>query len=495
MRRLNSSSTNLLSPQVKVSDYSRASAPRVVHLGAGGFFRSHVASYFEDLNATSNDPWMIVAASLQTRTIADVLNQQDGLFVHVAKSHDGDAIRLIRSVNRILPPVAENKDLIDLLSSAETTLVTLTITEKGYGLNPSTGSLDTNNVLIAHDLNSLEAPVTPVGVIAAALMRRFKVGLAPLVILPCDNITQNGAKARAAMIQMASAQSRELGRWVERDVVFSSTMVDRITPAAREDQVQSLASKVGLLDKASVFTEPYCQWVIQDNCRDRLPAMASVGVQWASDVSVWETLKLCMLNAAHSAMAYAGGLAGYQYVHEVMKDEPFGNLVRTLWAENSMIIKIDQAELSQYLGSLENRFRNDALPHALHQIAMDGSHKLPQRILSAIEVRLHRGLEVKASSFVVAAWILWQCGIDDNGRTFTVHDPLTGKIQAIIGASQGTDSFVQGLLGLPEIFGDLPSKFPGWAREVTELVNGLMDHGARVSVHQLFVTQVGWQAR
>jgi len=484
MKRLGSATLEFLTPDVRAYSYDRTVAPRVVHIGVGGFFRSHIASYFDVMNGVGSDVWMISGASLKTRRLVDALAAQDGLFTHVTRSVEGKSIRLIRSVACAVPPAAGYQTLIQQLSDTLVSVVTLTVTEKGYGLNPVTGELDSANLDVLNDLTSPATPKSPLGILIAALDQRFKAGDSPFTVLPCDNVAQNGNKIRKAMMELAGARSAALRSWLNDHGSFPSTMVDRITPTVSAEQIDSLAAQIGVQDQAAIFTEPFSQWVIERRGAGALPPLELAGVRWVDEISVWEKLKLRTLNAAHSAMAYLGGLAGYRYVHEVVSLEVFRWYLRALWRETASDIAISDQELAGYLEALEERFLNTALPHDLYQIATDGSQKLPPRLVSSIVTRLEAGLSVRASNWAVAAWIVWQRGMTETGGVFKVNDPLSERTAQIVKSSDHVRSLARDLLHITDIFGDTAERYPGWASEVSHLVQRLVQAGTVACIDQ-----------
>lgn len=429
---------------VAAGDYPRTDAPKVVHLGVGAFHRAHQAAYFDTLNNKSNtqtkEPWLIHGASLRSPTAASQLNPQDGLYLHVTQDAYGSSTTLVRSIVGVINAFESPKSLIDMIAAQTTQLITLTITEKGYCLNAETGELDRSLEDVKHDCQSLDRPQTAIGYLVSGLAARRSRGNDPVTILSCDNLPHNGQLTRRAVLALANIHNTDLAQWIVDYVSFPSSMVDRIAPAISGQDRESVEQSVGLEDQGLSITEQFSQWVIEDNFAGEKPALDSVGVEFVPSVDDWENRKLRLLNAAHSGLAYLGGLADLNYVHEAINDQALVAFINGLWEEAGETLATDPGfDPKAYCDSLLTRFANPHLNHKLHQIAMDGSQKLPQRILAAWRERAQAGRKSPHLATVVAAWLHWQWGKTYSGNAFQVSDPAHSELIEIIGDSDRTD--------------------------------------------------------
>lgn len=384
--------------------------PRVVHLGIGAFHRAHQAVAFDDLG------WGVTAASLRSPAVREAMAPQDGLYSLVT----GDEVRVIGAVREVL---LDTPELVARIAAPETRLVTLTVTEKGY-------------------LPGSRA----VAILAEALAKRAD----GITIISCDNLPRNGAVLREAVLAAAGDAA---GRIAEH-CAFPQTMVDRIVPATEEADIAALAGRIGLEDRAMVKTEPFTQWVIEDRfAAGERPDFATVGVQIATDIAPWEEAKLRLLNGAHSGLAYLGGLAGIDFVHQVVATPGGRRFVEDLWDEaETTLAPPPGLVIAAYRIALLERFANPGLQHRTVQIAMDGSQKLPQRLLAPIAARLAKGQGIDALALAVAAWMRWQNGRTDAGTAFTVDDPLARETaRRLAGLSDPAEQAVA-LLGIDAIF-------------------------------------------
>ncbi len=448
--RLSTATLDQLPADVVQPSYDRSRVKRgVVHLGIGAFHRAHQAAVFEQALAAGDLRWGITGVSLRSAGVRDQLAPQDGLYTLVVRDGEGERLQVVGAVMDVLVAPEDPAAVVAALASAETHIVTLTITEKGYKLDRATGQLQAGDADVAHDLASLHAPRTAPGFLVAGLAARHAAGTGPLTILSCDNLPHNGTLLRDAVLAMAAAHDADLRDWIAATVTFPQTMVDRIVPATTPADIAALAGRLGGEDHAMVKAEPFTQWVIEDRFAGERPDLAAFGVQLTDAVAPWEDAKLRLLNGAHSAIAYLGGLAGFDFVHEVVAQPAARAFVEALWDESATTLDPPAAlDITQYRAALMARFANPALQHRTRQIAMDGSQKLPQRLLAPIADRRAAGLSVDALALAVAAWMRWQSGVTDTGEGFTIDDPISDRLGKAVRDATTTQERVDALLAL-----------------------------------------------
>ena len=464
MTRLSTAVLDQLPADVARPTYDRGQPCGVVHLGTGAFHRAHQACFFDGLLAAGHRGWMIQGASLRSPAVAEQMNPQDGLFTVLVRDGGEERMQVVGSIGDVLVAPHDPAALVAALADPDVALVTLTVTEKGYCIDPATGALRLDDRAVAADIADLTRPRTAPGFLTAGLAARRAAGTAPYTVLSCDNLPDNGHRTRAAVIALARAVDPSLAEWIEREVAFPSSMVDRIVPATTRDDCDNFESATGVRDEALVKTEPFTQWVVEDRFCNRRPPLEQVGVQMTSNVAGWEMAKLRLLNGAHSAIAYLGGLAGHRYVHLAMAAPGFDRLIEALWDEaEATLSPVDGFDAAAYRAQLRLRFANGALQHRTHQIAMDGSQKLPQRWLNTIRVHRQLGRGVPpALTLALAGWMHWQGGRNDAGVAHVVDDPLAGETAAAL-ARAGRDRAeqVRQLLSIEAIFGaQLPADAP-----------------------------------
>lgn len=457
---------------------------RIVHFGFGAFHRAHQALLTNRvLNAKGGD-WGICEISLFSGDVLmSQLRAQNHLFTVLEKGAEGNQPIIVGAVHECLNAKLDSlAAIIEKFCEPQVAIVSLTITEKGYCIDPATGKLDMQNARILHDLENPSEPHSAPGILVEALHRRRERGLPAFTVLSCDNIPDNGHVVKNAVLGMVHKRSAALAEWISQHVSFPGTMVDRIVPAATEASLAEITQEMGVEDPCAISCEPFIQWVIEDNFVAGRPEWEVAGVQLVNDVLPWEQMKLRMLNGSHSFLAYLGYLAGFAHINECMQEPCFREAAhRLMLDEQAPTLRITDVDLTAYANSLIERFANPALQHRTWQIAMDGSQKLPQRMLDGIRVHLERKSTWPLLALGVAGWMRYVSGIDDNGNEIDVRDPLSDKIRARVKDSREEDR-VDALLALSEVFGqDLPSD-PYFVHSVKQAYQLITRHGARQAV-------------
>jgi len=367
-------------------------------------------------------------------------------------------------------------------------IVSLTVTEKGYCHDPATGQLNLAHPDIRHDLATPHRPVSALGFLVEALARRRAAGCTPFTVLCCDNLPHNGRMVAGLLAALATERDAAFGRWVEEHVACPNTMVDRIVPATTDADRAEVAAALGMEDAWPVVTEPFRQWVIEDRFTMGRPAWETAGAEVVSDVAPYERIKLRLLNGSHSSLAYLGYLSGFETIAETIAQPAFARHIRALMdIEMTPTLLVPQGfDLSRYNAQLLERFANPALKHRTWQIAMDGSQKLPQRLLEPARARLGINAPVDRIALGVAAWMRYVTGIDEAGKPIQVSDPLAARLAAIA-AETGPEAerLVPAYLAVREVFGDdLPSQAP-FVAAVTDALKRLYALGARATVEAM----------
>lgn len=484
MQRLSLSTLPSLPQAVRRPAYDpRRTTTGIVHLGVGAFHRAHQAVYLDDILAT--DPqWAIAGASLRRADMRDALAPQDNLFTVAFRSGEGAQLRVIGSLKAIHVAPQDPEALLAQMCDPAVRIVSLTITEKGYCHDPATGDLNPAHPDIVADLENPRAPTTAPGLIAEALRRRREANIVPFTVMPCDNLPSNGETTHRIVSQYAALIGGDLARFVENDVAFAGTMVDRIVPATSDGDIAEITTALGVEDAWPVVSEPFGQWVIEDRFPTGRPDFAAVGAEMVSDVEGHERMKLRMLNGSHSTLAYLGYLGGYQTVAQAIADPAYEALVRGLMTEEVMpTLQMPGTDLGGYREALLARFHNPALQHRTWQIAMDGSQKLPQRLLGTVRDRMAAGAPFERLALGVAAWMRYVTGTDEAGAPIDVRDPLADRLRTI-GEEAGRDPerLAAAYLGIGDVFGADLRDHPEFRRAVTAALAALLTDGAAATV-------------
>jgi fructuronate reductase len=455
----------------------------IVHLGLGAFVRAHVATYLDDALAIEPGHWGIAGVSLKRPDQRDRLAPQDGLFTAIEREGTGVKARIVGCVKSLLVAQEDPEHLLAMMTDRAARIVSLTVTEKGYCHDPATGQLDERHPDIRHDLENHGEPRSALGIIVEALERRRSAGFGPFTVLCCDNLPHNGKTVGDLVRDFAALRDGGLATWIEAHGAFPSTMVDRIVPATTDADIAAAVEATGLADASPVVHEPFRQWVIEDRFVDGArPAWDQVGAEMVTDVEPYEAMKLRLLNGSHSALAYLGYLAGYETIADTVADHAFSSFAAGLWREE--IIPVVEAppgvDLAGYAAQLLARYENRAIRHRTWQIAMDGSQKLPQRLLGTIRDRLRDNKPIRRLGLAVAAWIHYVGGVDEKGQPIDVRDPLARPLRAAIeGAGADPAARVLAVLRMQAIFGDDLPRDPRFVDAVTSAYALLLARGAR----------------
>ncbi len=456
----------------------------IVHLGIGAFHRCHMAVYTDDVLVTHGGDWKILGVSLRSNTIQQQLNPQDGLYTVAVRGNADNCERVIGSISGVLYAAEQSTEIVDAMAAATTHIVSLTVTEKGYCHDPSTGELNKQHPDIVNDLRYFAESVgqlkSAIGFLVAGLSQRKKNAGGPLTILCCDNLPSNGATVAKLVLRFASIIEPELTDWIHHNVRFPSTMVDRIVPAMEQDSVNDFFQRTGLVDEAILQTEPFTQWVIEDDFAGPRPAWEDVGVTLVSDVEPYEEAKLRMLNGSHSALAYLGYLAGFKYVHEAMTQPDLRYFIDTFMTNEAAPSLGTQKgmDLNDYRLQLQARYDNKALAHKTYQIAMDGSQKIPQRLLGTLRHQLNTNGVISACCLAVAAWMRYVMAEDENGLSYLVQDPMAVILKQVANNKKGDPrKQVIGFLSIQDIFSSDLIADPRVCDELTFWLSELCDNG------------------
>ncbi len=383
-----------------------AAPVRIVHLGLGNFFRAHQAWY--TAHAPDADRWGIAAFTGRSTQLAKTLDCQDGLYTLITRGRDGDAAEIVQTLSRTHagPDIAE---LVGYLADPRVAVITLTVTEAGYARGPE-GRLEQSRPDVVADLaalrtgNPIELRTIPARLVAGLSARRA-AGAGPLAVVPCDNLPDNGHVVASVVGDFADLLDPSLRLWIEGNVSFVTTMVDRITPATADGDLIVAARLTGLADAAPVVTEPFSEWVLSGEFPGGRPAWDAAGARFVPDVVPFEERKLWLLNGGHSLLAYAGSARGHGTVAEAMADPVCRAWLDQWWDEAAPQLSLPADENADYRNALVTRFTNQAIRHLLAQIAADGSQKIPVRILPVLRRERSVGRLPPGAIRALSAWI------------------------------------------------------------------------------------------
>jgi len=484
-------SVDLLPEGTQLPCYDRkALRTRIVHIGFGAFHRAHQAVCADILASEHASDWGYCECEINKNNKGDLikaLRQQNRLYSVTEMADDGLSTRVVGVVNEALCRSIDGiGKIIDAMCQPEVAIISMTVTEKGYCYQPSTGQLMLDHPAIVHDLSHPEDPESVPGLILAAIKRRRDNGLPAFSVMSCDNMPENGHVTCNVIVQLAQQQDPELARYIQQHITFPSTMVDRIVPAMTEQAFASLSEKLGCTDPVGVECEPFFQWVIEDNFVNGRPVWEKAGAELVADVLPFEEMKLRMLNGSHSFLAYLGYLAGYEYISDCMDDIHFQQAsYKLMLNEQAPTLHTENVDLTAYADSLIARYKNRAVRHRTYQIATDGTQKLPQRWLDSIRWHLNNGSDFDLLALGVAGWMRYVSGVDEQSNIIVINDPLHEEIARRVNSSRDGDDRINALLSLKAVFADDLPNNTRFRACVTHYYQLLHQVGAKEAVKQV----------
>lgn len=457
--KLNNQNLSKFKDQVTIPTYRRDDVKTgIVHVGIGGFHRAHQALYTDQLlQDTNNKEWGICGVALLDfdQKIYNTLKDQDGLYTLVVKELDGTFTKRVigAMVETLFAPETPSK-VIEKMASSDVKIITLTITEGGYNYNEATGEFDFNNPQIQYELQHPSAPKTIFGYLTEALKLRKERGLAGVTIQSCDNIQGNGHMTEKMLLSFVQEAAPELVEWIQQNVTFPNSMVDRITPATDPKDIVDLQETSGIEDAWPVVCEPFKQWVIEDNFANSRPDWKKVGAQFAKDVVPYEKMKLSLLNAGHSVLGILGALVGYSTIDEAVHNPNIAKFLRNYMdvEVTPTLGELEGVDLEVYKQSLIERFGNINIKDQIDRICSESSAKIPIFILPTVNAQLKDKENIKHAAFVLAAWAVYSLGKDENGKDLAIKDVLKTTLQSqAIKAKNDPALFLE----ITSVFGDL----------------------------------------
>jgi len=474
--------------RLPVPAYDRSAVtPGVVHFGVGGFHRAHQAMYIDALmNEGGPLDWGICGVGVMPadRDMQRALDTQDGLYTLVIKHSDGTyEPRVIGSIVEYLFAPDDPEAVIEKMVAESTRIVSLTITEGGYNISDVTGEFDATNPDVVHDIEPGAVPRTVFGLVVEALRRRRELGIAPFTVMSCDNLQGNGQLSRRVFSAFARLRELELGDWVEREVHFPNSMVDRITPVTTDDDRAEVRERFGIQDQWPVVCEPFTQWVLEDSFTDGRPAYEQAGVQLVDEVEPYELMKLRLLNGGHQALGYFGYLVGYRLAHEAAQDPLFRAFLLGYmdYEATPTLAPVPGVDLPEYKRTLIEQFSIPEIRDTLARLCAQSSDRIPKWLVPVIREQLATGREIRRSAAVVASWARYAEGIDEQGQPIEIVDRFKDTIMELAKRQRDDpDAFIANT----ELFGDLADD-KRFVAEYRSALASLHAHGARSTLESL----------
>ena len=493
MQRLSPDTLAALPVEVTRPRYDRRQLQAgIVHLGIGAFVRAHLAAVNEQAIAHSGDMrFGIVGVSMRSADTRDALAPQAGLYALALRdaAPDGQAREQLSVVGNLIELLVAPEDpaaVIERIAHVQTRIVSLTITEKGYCHDPTQGTLLLTHPDVLHDLAHPQRPRSAIGMLVRGLARRRELGHGPVTLMSLDNLRANGDLLRRLVLEFAARVDDGLHQWITLECSFPNSMVDRIVPRSTPADGEAVSQRLGVRDAWPVVAEPYLEWAVEDRFVAGRPRWELGGARLVESAAAFERLKLRMVNATHSALAYLAASAGVATVDAAMAMPGMrGYLQRLIDEEIAPVLgDIPGVDLAAFGAATLLRFSNPALAHQTQQIAMDGSQKLPQRLLSTVRERLAQRQPVDLLALAVAGWWRYLEGRDEPGRAYPIQDPLADALARLRASAPGD---ARALLSFAPVFGELGQS--------PVFVDAVVAHSAslkRLGVAATLLARNGW---
>jgi mannitol 2-dehydrogenase len=474
-----------------VPNYTRADLkPGIVHFGVGNFHRSHQAVYLDELfNLGEGHDWALIGAGVREtdEAMRQKLSQQDWLTTVVEQEADSSSARITGVMLDYLKP-GDAAAVIAQLTDPEIRIVSLTITEGGYYIDPASQKFDPTHPDIAYDAAHFDAPKTTFGLILAGLVKRRDAGVQPFTVMSCDNIPGNGHVTENAVVGLATLIDPAIAEWVKSSVSFPNGMVDRITPATSEREINLLADNFGIDDAWPVFCESFKQWVLEDNFPAGRPPLEKVGVQFVPDVAPYELMKIRILNGGHATIAYPAGLMDIHFVHEAMEHPLIAAFLRKVEVEEiiPVVPPVPDTDLNDYLALCEKRFANPKIGDTIRRLALDGSNRQPKFIIPSISDRVGGNSVLTGLSLVSALWCRYCYGTTDSGAVIEPNDPNWDRLTQQARKARDNPA---AWLDMPDIYGDLASA-PSFVQAFGKSLNSLWSKGTKATLEDYLANRL-----
>lgn len=446
-----------LPAEVARPSYARGDlTPGILHFGVGNFHRAHLQVYLDRLMNSGRDrDWAILGAGVTPYDVKmrDALEGQDWFSTVVEQSAATSSARVTGVMTDFLPPM-DTAAILAALADPAIRIVSLTVTEGGYFVNPALGKFDPENPAIVADARSPDDPKTVFGMILAGLKARRAAGTAPFTVMSCDNVPHNGRVCRDAVAGLAEAQDPGFAAWVRDNVAFPNAMVDRIATATSDRERAITRDEFGIEDAWPVFCEDFLQWVVEDNFPAGRPAFEQAGAEFVADVTPWEMMKIRILNGGHAIIAYPSGLMDIHFVHEGMEHPLVRAFLQKLEREEIIPIvpPVPGTDLDAYFRKVEERCLNPKIGDTIRRLCLDGSNRQPKFIIPSIADRLAKGLPVDGLALESALWCRYCAGTTDSGAVIEPNDPNWERLNGVALAAK---SDPMAWLAMADIYGDV----------------------------------------
>ena len=427
---LNNQSLSSIDPSILKPNYDRSQLTRgILHIGLGNFHRAHLSWYLHRLMQKGDAlDWAIVGAGIQEYDIQmkEKLQSQDFLTTLIELNPEGNpAYEIVGGMIDYVPIEAGNRPLVEAMADPQIRIVSLTVTEGGYFIDPTIGKINLDHPDLQFDIKNPSTPKTVFGAIVSALDLRRKNGVGPFTGLSCDNLVQNGDKLKQAILGIASHRDADLAAWIEDNCTFPNSMVDCIVPRTGEAEL-AIVQGLGIGDQVPVSHEDFRQWVIEDKFCAGRPSWEHAGAQFSDDVHGYEAQKIRILNGGHQVIANAAELLNIELVRDAMRNDLVTGLLKKVEHEEIIphVSMVPGLTPQEYYELIAKRFANPSILDTIRRVAFDGSSRHSGFITPSIRANIKTNGSVQGLALVEALWARMCEGTREDGSSIEPNDPF-----------------------------------------------------------------------
>ncbi len=345
---------------------------KVIQFGEGGFLRGFVDWMLQIANEKTDFDGSVVVVQPIEKGMCDVLSSQGCTYTHLCRGAEGIDQRKIDVISRCVKPYDDFYEYLSLAENKDFRFIVSNTTEAGICVNES------------DKLTDAPASSFP-GKLTQLLLKRYELNLGGFVFLPCELIENNGSELKKCILKYCElwGLDKNFAQWIEKENIFTNTLVDRINTGYPRDEKIDL----GYEDKMLNTSEYFHLWVIEgyNGLFDELPLdKCNLNVILTDRLSSYRTIKVRILNGAHTSMIPYALLQGVETVGDCLKDKTMSAHLKACLEEIVESLDIDREEALNYASSVMQRFSNPYIRHMCHSIALNSVSKFKVRVLPSI---------------------------------------------------------------------------------------------------------------
>ncbi len=340
---------------------------KIIQFGGGVFLRG----FFDWMLQKANDSGVYSGNLVIVRSKTggnDPLMEQNYNYTHLARDGKHNDITLVDSICGSVNANENYEEFLALAQNPDTDVIVSNTTEAGIVYEKCEYPKDS-------------CPNSYPAKLCALLYQRYKNSLGSVLIVPCELIENNADRLKEIVKRHASDWGLEDGFFDYLDSCsFRNTLVDRIVSGKSEEKIE-----LDYIDKNVNTSEYFHLFVIEGESDSRLPFdKIALNVRYVPSVQMYRTIKVRILNGAHTSMIPYALLNNVESVGECLKNEKISTHLKNCLDEIVDSLDIDRKEAEEYRDSVIERFSNPYIHHRCQSIALNSVSKFKVRVLPSI---------------------------------------------------------------------------------------------------------------